>query len=218
MEMDLTAQEFLMECVKDPLIPYIEKLEKSKGIYDKLVELFYESAIRKIISLLYKLKVSNDEGISSYLSKASQIRTQLQDLGEMISDKEMISIILNALIDEQGNLISNKEGEAIPFIKLWSLCKTKEERLKGESDKRSNERDQTVTKGKGEFGKFGPQKKKKNMAKVQCYRFQEYGHYRRDCPIRDNNKRNKEEAHIVEEIEEFETNKPKEEMKDLYYD
>jgi len=31
------------------------------------------------------------------------IRSQLQHLGEMISDKEMISFVLNALTDEQGN-------------------------------------------------------------------------------------------------------------------
>ena len=78
-----------------------------------------------------------------------------------------------------------------------------------------------MTKGKGKFGKFGPQKKRKNMAKVQFYRCQEYGHYRRDCPKlkRDNNKRNKEEAHITEEMEEPEIKKPKkEEVRDLYYD
>lgn len=63
-------------------------------------------------------------------------------------------------------------------------------------------------------------KRKKNMAKVQRYGCQEYGHYRRDCLKlkRDNNKRNKEEAHITEEMEEPETKKPKKEkVRDLYY-
>ena len=32
----------------------------------------------------------------------------------MVYDKEMISVILNALTDEQGNLISTKEEEAVP--------------------------------------------------------------------------------------------------------
>jgi len=43
----------------------------------------------------------------------------------MVSNNEMISIILNELNDEKGNPISTREEEAIPFIKLWSLCKTK---------------------------------------------------------------------------------------------
>ena len=77
-----------------------------------------------------------------------------------------------------------------------------------------------MTKGKGKFGKIGPQKKKKNMAKIQCYGCQEYGHYKIDCPKlkKDNNKRRREEAHITEEVEEAEKKKSKEEVKDLYYD
>ena len=115
-EKDLRAQEILLESVKDPLILYLVELQTSKEIYDKLVELFFESAIRKVISLrldLYKLKVSKVEGISSCLSKASQIRTHLQDLGEMISDKEMVSTVLNTLTNEQGNLVPNAHIKAL---------------------------------------------------------------------------------------------------------
>lgn len=83
-----------------------------------------------------------------------------------------------------------------------------------------NQAHATMTKRKGKFGKFGPQKEKKNMAKVRCYGCQEYGHYKRDCPKlkKDNNKRGREEAHITEEVEEAEKKKSKkEEVKDLYY-
>lgn len=83
----------------------------------------------------FHMKVSNDEGILSCLSKASQIKGQLQDLGEMVSENEMIYIILNALTNEQGNFVSIDEEEVIPFIKLWSLCKAEEDRMKKESKK-----------------------------------------------------------------------------------
>jgi len=59
------------------------------------------------------------------------------------------------------------------------------------------------------------------MAKVQCYDYQAYGHYKRDCPKlkKDNNKRGREEAHITEEVEEAEKKKSKEvKVKDLFYD
>lgn len=126
MERDLKAQKILKESIKDPLISYAVELETSKEIYDELGEIFSKIAMEKIISLrydLYKLKVSKDEGILSCLSKASKINGQLQDLREMAYDNEIISIILNALTDEQGNLIFVREEEVIPFIKLWSLCK-----------------------------------------------------------------------------------------------
>ena len=65
-----------------------------------------------------------------------------------------------------------------------------------------------MTKRKGKVGKFGPPKKKKNIAKERCYGCQKFGHYRRDCPKR---KRDREEAHITEEVKELETKKLKKE-------
>ena len=93
--------------------------------------------------------------------------------------------------------------------------------MKAKSDVGSNEQTQAyvaMAKRKGKFGKFGPQKRKKNMAKVQCYGCQEYGHYKRDCPkVKKDNKRGREEAHIAKEVEEVEKKRPKkEEVRDLY--
>ena len=73
---------------------------------------------------------------------------------------------------------------------------------------------------KGKFGKLSPQKKR-NISNVQCYGCHVYGHFKRDCPKlkKGNNKRGREEAHIIEEMEEAEKKKSKkEEVKDLYYD
>jgi len=126
MERDLKAENILKESMKDPLISYVAELETSKEIYDKMIEIFSKRTIEKIISLrsyLYKLKVSKDEGILPCLSKTSQIQGELQDLREMLSDNEIIFVILHALTDEQGNLIYTSEEEVIPFIKLWSLYK-----------------------------------------------------------------------------------------------
>lgn len=140
-----------------------------------------------------------------------------------MSNKEMTTVALNALLEEWGNFTSSIYGkqEATHFQDSCSLCKIEETGLKEKTDVGSNEQNQAyivITKGKGKFGKIGPQKKRKNMAKVQCFGYQEYGHYRRDCPKIKKNNKNKEEAHITEEVEELETKKPKEEMRDLYYD
>ena len=57
MERDQRAQGILMKSVKGSLIPYIEKLDTSKEIKDKMVtSLKYD---------LHKLKVSKDKGLSS---------------------------------------------------------------------------------------------------------------------------------------------------------
>ena len=138
----------------------------------------------------------------------------------------MTTMVLNALLQEWGNFTSSIYGkkEATPFRDLWFLCKIEESRLKEKSDVGSSEQNQayaTMTKRKGKFGKFGPLKKKRNKAKIQCYGCQEYGHYKRDCPKikKGNNKREREEVHITEAVEEAENKKyKKKEVKYLYYD
>jgi len=145
--------------------------------------LYSVSTAGEVISLrqeLYKLKMSREDGIASWFMRISEIRDQLQDLGEVMSDREMTTIVLNALPEEWGNFISSICGkkEATPFQDLWSLCKIEESRLKAKFDVGVGEKNQayaTMTKRKGKFGKFGPPKKKKNMAKIQCYGCQELG-------------------------------------------
>jgi len=57
------------------------------------------------------MKVTNEEGITSYLMRVSQIRDQLQELGEIMSDKEMATMVINALPDEWGKFVSSIYGK-----------------------------------------------------------------------------------------------------------
>jgi len=43
------------------------------------------------------MKISKEEGITPYFMKVSKMRDQLQELGEVMSDKEMKTMVLNAL-------------------------------------------------------------------------------------------------------------------------
>ena len=55
MQGDIKSRRILIESIKDSLIPYVLKLESSKEIYDKLVELFSKGSTKEIISLRKKL-------------------------------------------------------------------------------------------------------------------------------------------------------------------
>lgn len=75
-----------------------------------------------------------------------------------MSDREMITIVLNALPDEWGNFVSNIYGkkETTPFNNLWSLFKIKETRLKAKNDVGSSEQTQayaSMAKKKGKSRK-----------------------------------------------------------------
>ena len=125
-------------------MPYVSKLETAKEIYEKLVELFFVSTAREAISLrqeLYKMKLSREEGITSYFMRISEIRDQLHELAK---DSEMTIVVLNDLPEEWGNFTSNLYGkkEATPFQDLWSLCKLEEKRLKANADRGSSEGNQ----------------------------------------------------------------------------
>ena len=138
-----------------------------------------------------------------------------------MSDSEMATVVLNAILEEWGNFTSSiyEKKEATPFQDLWSLCKIEESRLKAKSDVGAGEQNQAYAAMTKRKGKFGPQKKK-NMAKIQCYGCQEYGHYRRDFAKlkKDYNKRGREATHITEEEKEVEKKKSKkEEVIDLHY-
>ena len=103
MEEEIRAQRILIEYIKDSLIPYVSKLKSAKEIYEKLVELFSVSIAGEAIFLrqeLYKMKLSREEGITSYFMRISEIRDQLQELGEVMSETKMTTVVLNALPEE----------------------------------------------------------------------------------------------------------------------
>ena len=137
-----------------------------------------------------------------------------------LSDCEMTIVVLNALPEEWGNFTSSLYGkkEITPFQSLWSLCKIEETRLKAKVDTISSEENQALvamSRKKGRFGKFGAQNKRRNMDKVQCFRCNELGHYKRDCPKSGKDKRKKEEAHITEEREKPDAKKSKKEKRKI---
>ena len=105
--------------------------------------------------------------------KISKIRDQLQGLGEVMFDREMTRMVLNALSEGWGNFTSSIYGkkEATPFQDLWSIRKIEETRLKAKIDIGSNEENQayaSMSRRKGRFDKFGPQKKMRNIDKMRC--------------------------------------------------
>jgi len=143
------------------------------------------------------------ERIAPYFMKISEMRDQLEELWEVMSDREMTIVVLNALPKEWVNFTSSiyAKKEASTLSEMWSLCRTEETRLKEKEDVRSKEKSfATMAKRKGKFGKLGPPKKNnKDMSKIQCFRCQEYGHYKINCPKikKDNNNRMKrEEYHL----------------------
>ena len=95
---DTNAISIIVDSIKDHLIPYISHLDSSKKMYDALTNLFSVKNIGQVMSLkneLHDMKMNDDENITSYFVKISQLRDQLQAIEEIISEKDLINIILN---------------------------------------------------------------------------------------------------------------------------
>jgi hypothetical protein len=87
---DINAMSIIVDSVKDHLIPYISHLDSSKKMYDALTNLFSVRNIGQVMSLkneLCDMKMNDDDNITSYLVRISQLRDQLQAIEEIISEK-----------------------------------------------------------------------------------------------------------------------------------
>jgi hypothetical protein len=97
---DINAMSIVVDSIKDHLIPYISHLDSTKKMYDSLTNLFSVQNIGQVMSLkngLRDMKMNDDDGITSYFVRISQLRYQLQVIKENISEKELVNIALNGL-------------------------------------------------------------------------------------------------------------------------
>jgi S-adenosylmethionine synthetase len=97
---DINAMSIIVDSIKDHLIPYISHLDLSKKMYDALTNLFSVRNIGQVMSMKNEfrdMKMNNDDNIISYFARISQLRDQLQAIEEIISEKELVNIVLNDL-------------------------------------------------------------------------------------------------------------------------
>jgi hypothetical protein len=87
---DINSMSIIVEFVKYHLTPYISHLDSSKKMYDSLTNLFPVRNIGQVMSMkneLCDMKMNDDESITSYFVRNSQLRDQLQAIDEIISRK-----------------------------------------------------------------------------------------------------------------------------------
>jgi hypothetical protein len=85
---DINAMSIIVDSIKNHLIPYISHIDSSKKMYDALPNLFSVRNIGQVTSLkneLRDMKMNDDDNITSYFVRISQLRDQLQAIEEIIS-------------------------------------------------------------------------------------------------------------------------------------
>jgi hypothetical protein len=97
---DINSMSIIVESIKYHLIPYISHIDSSKKMYDALTNLFSVKNIGQVMSLkneLCDMKMNDDDNITSQFVRISQLIYQLQPIEYMISEKELVNIVLNGL-------------------------------------------------------------------------------------------------------------------------
>jgi hypothetical protein len=189
---DINSMSIIVDSVKYHLIPYISHLDSSKKMYDSPTNLFSVINIGKVISMkneLCDMKMNDDENITSYFVKIYQLRDQLQAIEEIISEKELVNIVLNGLPKTWDGFSAsmNTRKEYPTFEELWTCCAQEESRINAKEKSQKKYDDQTFTTKFKNFRnkkKFGSRKKpnqEKDMSKIQCFNCKKYGHYRNHC-------------------------------------
>jgi hypothetical protein len=103
-------------------------------MYDALTNLFSVRNIGQVMSLkneLCDMKMNDDDSITSYFVIISQLSNQLQVIEEIISEKELVNIVLNG-IPKTWNAFSagmNTRKEYLTFEELWTCCAQEESRI-----------------------------------------------------------------------------------------
>jgi hypothetical protein len=210
-DVDINAMSIIVDSIKDHLIPYISHLDSLKKMYDALTNLFSVRNIGQIMSLkneLCDMKMNDDDSITSYFVRISQLRDQLQAIEEITLEKELVNIVLNGLpkMWDAFSASLNTRKEYLTFEELWTCCAQEESRMNAKEKRQGKYDDQAFTsrfknfRNKRKFGSRRKPNQEKYILGIQCFNCRKYGHYKNHCLVI-NKRKEKHEASISEEKE-----------------
>ena len=131
------AKEKVLLCmsVKDNIIPHIRDCKTSKETWDTLKGLYETTNTNRILFLktkLLSLKIEANESISNFISRVKYLSDKLGDIGEKVSNTDLVTIILNGLVQDYQIFVSSLAAREKPpsFDELTRILLQEEERMK----------------------------------------------------------------------------------------
>ena len=98
---DIKARRIILDAVKDHVIPHISSKTRAYQMWDALTSLFQSSNENTKMVLREKLKsikMAKAKGVTSYLTRISQVRDKLEATGEVVSNTEQVQTIVNGVL------------------------------------------------------------------------------------------------------------------------
>eukprot|EP00892_Ulva_mutabilis_P012748 jgi/Ulvmu1/9846/UM056_0088.1 len=127
-----------------------------------------EAARATLEEKMTQLKKEKTECMEEYINRALRLRLQLQTPDEPVSDQRIKRAILRGLPEEYEYVRETLLLQTnLSMEDLIQHLRSAESRLESKLSSEAAVLKAAV---------------RKNMSKIQCYRCQEYGHFRTDCP------------------------------------
>jgi hypothetical protein len=149
--------------------------------------------------------MTKDDTVALFFMKLAEIKEHLETIGEIMSDRELILTTLQNLPKSWEPFIQSINGrEALPtFECLWIDFTQEDLRLRNRVED-SLEENHALALHTRKGGKFkrnfrqtfkeeksssNPGYQRRDVSKVQCFRYDKYGHIARNCPTRKKGKK-----------------------------
>jgi hypothetical protein len=145
--------------------------------------------------------MTKDDTVALFFMKLSEVKEQLETIGENMSDRELVLTTLQNLPKLWEPFLQSMSGrETLPtFERLWIDCTPEELRFTNRGVEDYPEENYALALHTRKGGKFKRNFKqtfkeekpssnsgyqRRDLSKVQCYRFDKYGHIAKYCPTR----------------------------------
>lgn len=138
----------------------------------------------------------DSESIQSYFMRVSQIKEQIEAIGDSVEEEELVMTTMNGLPRPWDPFIKRiySRRNLTKFSRLWEDCTQEEARLEARKEKLGNEENQALTaharKGKNKVEDRPPRKfqkyqkkKQRDYSTIRCFSCQKVGHIARHCPM-----------------------------------
>jgi hypothetical protein len=119
--------------VKDSIIPHIREATTSAATWTTLKALYETSNTNRILFLKTKLlgiKMDGNESVSSFLGRIKEVKDKLVNIGETVSNTDLVTITLNGMLEDYHMFITGLAAREKPptFEELTGILLQEEER------------------------------------------------------------------------------------------
>ena len=123
----VNSKRIIADSIKEHRIPHVSSLKAPKEMFDSLTKIFEGKNINRKMTLRNQwknVKIQDAETIQSYFTRVSQIKEQLEAVGEDIENGEVVMTTLNGLPRSWDSFIQGicARRKLITFSRLWEEC------------------------------------------------------------------------------------------------